>query len=89
MLIQSIYVCKTISEVSVIVKDQPTPEVFFKVFLELGMKPLLSYLAFDRNSIKTLLADENQKWVSPDFPLFYRNPDERSAIDIALDLNQI
>jgi len=51
------------------------------------MKPLLSYLAFDRNSIKTLLDEKNQIFVSKEFPLFYKNPDQRSAIDIALDLN--
>lgn len=27
--------------------------------------------------------------MTSDYPLFYKNPDARSAIDIALDLNQI
>lgn len=86
---QSIYTCKTISEVGNLVKEQPTPKIFFKVFLELGMKPLLSYLAFDRVSIKELLSDKNQQYVDRNYPLFYKNPDQRSAIDLALDLNQI
>jgi hypothetical protein len=89
MLMQSIYTCKTISDVGLLVKEQPTPKIFLKVFLELGMKPLLSYLAFDRVSIKELLSDKNQKYVDRSFPLFYKNPDQRSAIDLALDLNQI
>lgn len=74
---------------SVIVADQPTPLIFFKVFLELEMKNLLAYVAFDRKSVKHLLSDENQKHVDPQYPLFYKNRDRRSAIDSALDLNQI
>jgi len=58
MTLQSIYSCKTISDVTELVKLQPTPMIFFKVFLELGMKPMLSYLAFDRNSIGHLLQKE-------------------------------
>lgn len=59
LLILSIYTCKTTSEVSEIVIDQPAPLIFFKVFLELEMKNLLSYLAFDRKSVKHLLSDDN------------------------------
>lgn len=75
MIMQSIYSSKTISEVGIIVKEQPSPKIFFKVFLELGMKTLLSYLAFDRVSIKELLSDKNQMYVDRQFPLFYKNPD--------------
>lgn len=53
------------------------------------MKNLLSYLAFDRKSVKHLLSDENQKHVDPQYPLFYMNRDRRSAIDSAIDMNQI
>jgi len=61
MLMQSIYYTKTISEVTELVGDQPSYRVFFKVFLELGMKPLVSYLSFDKNSIAILLACSNHK----------------------------
>ena len=71
-----------------IVKDQPNSLIFCKVFLELDMKSLLSYLAFDRRSIETILTKGNRD-VEHDYPLFFRNPDGRSAIDTALDLNQV
>jgi hypothetical protein len=58
-----------------------------KVFLELGLKSLLSYLSFDRRSIKSVLKEENSKYIDPGYPIFYKNPDQRSAIDTALDLN--
>lgn len=53
------------------------------------MKNLLTYVAFDRKSVKHLLSDENQKHVDPQYPLFYKNRDGRSAIDSAIELNQI
>ena len=55
LIAQSIFTCKTTSEVSEIVKDQPSALIFNKVFLELEMRSLLSYLAFDRRSISTIL----------------------------------
>ena len=58
---QSLYTTKTISDVTELVRDQPSYGLFFKVFLELGMKPLVSYLAFDRASIAILLKEENHK----------------------------
>lgn len=73
MLIQSIYACKTQSDIELLVKDQPEPTVFFKVFLELGVKSMVSYLAFDSRSIKSLLSDENKKYFKADFPVFYKN----------------
>ena len=50
---------------------------------------MLSYLAFDRRSIETILTKRNSKSIEADYPLFYKNPDQRSAIDTALDLNQV
>lgn len=92
MLIISLYTCKTISEVTALVHKQNKPILFFKVFLELEMKPLISYLAFDRHSIGYLCSDVSKAKLSRDmllyeFPIFYKNSDERSAIDIALSLN--
>ena len=63
--------------------------IFFKVFLEFGLKSLMSYMAFERRAISHLLVDRSQKYLDPIYPLFYKNPDQRSAIDTALDLNQI
>lgn len=72
-----------------LIQDQPDPTIFFKVFLELGCKCMVSYLAFDYRSIKELLDDKNNKYFSHKFPIFYMNQDGRSAIDIALEHNQI
>ena len=49
----------------------------------------MSYMAFERRAISHLLDDRSQKYLDPIYPLFYKNPDQRSAIDTALDLNQI
>lgn len=89
LLIQSIYNCKTQSDIEIIVKDQPNPLVFFKVFLELGIKNLVPYIAFDARSMRELLSEKNKKYFSDEFPLFYKNEDGRSAIDTALENNQI
>lgn len=63
--------------------------IFFKVFLELGIKSLVPYLAFDARSMRTLLSDKNRKYFNDEFPLFYKNEEGRSAIDTALENNQI
>jgi hypothetical protein len=84
MLIQSIYACRTQSDIELLVKDQPEPTLFFKVFLELGVKSMTSYLAFDSRSIKVLLDDSNKSYFKKDFPVFYKNKDGSSAIDEAL-----
>jgi hypothetical protein len=70
-----------------LVKAQPNPTLFFKVFLELGFKSMIPYLAFDSRSIRSLLSTENKKYFSDEFPVFYKNPDGKSAIDVALANN--
>ena len=61
--------------------------LFFKVFLELGIKNMIPYISFDMMSIKHLLDNkENVKFYDQKFPLFYLT-DGRSAIDIALENN--
>ena len=87
MLVQSIYTCKTQTDIEKLIIDQPGPQIFFKVFLELGLKSLVSYLAFDAKSIKQLLGEHNKKHFSSEFPVFYKNRDGKSAIDICLDKN--
>jgi len=89
MLVQSIYACKTQSDIELLVIAQPNPSIFFKVFLELGFKSMVSYLAFDSRSIKALLSEENSKYFNSKFPVFYKNEDQSTAIDISLEMNQI
>lgn len=45
--------------------------MFFKVCLELNLKSMVTYLAFDQRSVKELLGDHNNKYFSEEFPLFY------------------
>lgn len=83
------YACHTQSDLEKLVLSQGTPEIFFKVFLELGFKSMLPYLAFDARSMKALLSSNNKKFFNDQFPLFYKNQDGFSAIDASLDRNQI
>jgi fibrillarin-like rRNA methylase len=55
LVAQSIFTCTTVSHVSEIVSDQPRPLIFNKVFLELEMRSLMTFLAFDRRSISSIL----------------------------------
>ena len=55
LLVQSIYACKNQSDIQLLVDDQPDPRIFFKVFLELDVKSMVSFLAFDSRSISSLL----------------------------------
>ena len=89
MLLQSIYACKTQSDIELLVRGQPEPTIFFKVFLELGIKSMISYLAFDSRSTRTLLDTSKERVFGTQFPVFYKNEDGRSAIDVALQNNQI
>ena len=60
-----------------------------KVFLELKFKSIVSYLAYDNNAVQEVLKPENEVYFSDKFPVFYRNEEGKSAIDTALDANQI
>ena len=70
-----------------LVKLQPKGTVFFKVFLELGMKHMLEYLSFDQATMAELLSEKNSSEFNSDFPLFYKDKDGQSALDTALDNN--
>lgn len=50
---------------------------------------MVSYLAFDNRSIKELLDDQNRDYFNDKYPVFYKNEDGTSAIDVALENNQI
>lgn len=59
------------------------------MFLELKTKSLISYLAYDNKAVEEILKDENAEYFQAQFPIFYRNEDDKSAIDTALDNNQL
>lgn len=50
------------SEIMELVKDQPTPEVFFKSFLELDGANMASILSFDSKSLAVLLSENNSSF---------------------------
>ena len=97
LLFQSLYVCKTQSDIVQLVEDQPTPTVFYKSFLEFDGANMASILSFDSRSMNHLLDDTNNEHFTDEFPIFYRNKilkgkDKyyyRSAIDRALRCNQV
>lgn len=53
------------------------------------MSSLINHLASDSKSVKLLLDDSNKEHFDDEFPLFYKQRDGRSAIDAALDANQV
>ena len=59
------------------------------MFFELGFKNLIYYLAFDNRSIKNLLDHKNEKYFNDKFPIFFKNEKGTSALDTALNYNQI
>ena len=96
LILQSVYACRSQSDITDLVGMQPSPTIFFKVFLELGINSMLPYLAFDSNSIRELLADGEESKANheyfeayKEYPLFFRGRDARTAVDVALDYNQI
>ena len=97
LLFQSLYVCKTQSDIVQLVEDQPAPTVFYKSFLEFDGANMASILSFDSRSMSHLLNTDNKEHFSSEFPIFYRNKifkgrDKyyyRSAIDRALRCNQV
>ena len=50
---------------------------------------MINYLAFDSKSIVALLDNKNEPFFDEEFPLFYKQSNGQSAIDDALDKNQI
>ena len=96
LLVQSIFVRKDVGSTFELVHDQPNPSIFLKVFLELGTRPLISYLAYDNQAIQCILHDDNKAYFPEKFPVFYcwneldQNTNEIrkiSTIDIALERN--
>jgi hypothetical protein len=57
LLLQSIFYFENNADILKIVQKQGNPTIFYKSFLELDRRNMVSLLAFDSNSIKTLLSD--------------------------------
>jgi hypothetical protein len=78
-----------VSDVERLVKDQPNPKIFLKIFLELGYKSMIPYISFDMRSIANILNEKNTEYFDKKFPIFYAGEDGNSPIDIALENDQI
>lgn len=89
LFMQSLYLLKTQSEIEKLVLDQPSPKIFYKTNLDLGLKSLLNYISFDSRSMKLLLSEDNNQCFDDKYPLFYKNEKGFSDIDLALERNQI
>ena len=77
------------SKISSLVKLQPTPEFFFKAFLELDRRCIISNIAIDSKSIAYLLDKNNKEYFNPEFPIFYKNSDGSSVFDMVLKKRQM
>ena len=81
------------------IQEQPSPEFFYKSFLELDICNLTTILSFDSKSMKALLDEKHRDLFIRYCPIFYviknnhlvqnRGLNYVSAIDIALQNNQI
>lgn len=87
LLIQSLYSVQKQGDISKLVNDQPTPLIFYKVSINLGIKSLTNYIAFDSKSLQSLLSSKNSQYFSDQYPLFYQNNDGTSMIDTAINRN--
>ena len=62
LLLQSIFTAEKVGDVESLICQQPSPMLFFKVFLELGIQNMIPFISFDPMSIKHLLDNpENVK----------------------------
>lgn len=73
LLFESLYVCKTQSDIVNLVAQQPAPLVFYKSFLEFDCSNMASILSFDSRSMAALLDESNSEFFSDEFPIFYKN----------------
>lgn len=99
LLLQSISLSKTLSDILTMVVEQPNASLFYKTFLELDNSNMVSILSFDSRTMKILLDSKNQEFFQEEFPIFFKNkivksnnPNSyfyRSAIDNSLANNQI
>lgn len=80
LLFNSLYVCKTQSDIVALVKNQPNPTVFYKSFLEFDGANMVSILSFDSRSMKALLKDDFSEFFDKEFPIFYKNKIQKGKI---------
>jgi len=80
LLYNSLYVCKTQSDIVDLVNDQPNPKVFYKSFLEFDGSNMVSILSFDSRSMEYLLSDNFSDFFSSDYPIFYKNKIQKGNI---------
>lgn len=66
LLMQSIFQVDRPIDISALILEQPRPTTFFKVFLELELRCVVSYFAFDSRSIIALLDESNKSYFSSD-----------------------
>lgn len=52
---------------------QPNPSFFYKTFLELDGSNMVTMLAFDSGSMKSLLSDENKHLFNSEYPIMYKS----------------
>jgi hypothetical protein len=97
LLLQSLYVAKTQSDIIALVKEQPNPKVFYKTYLELNKSNMLNILSYDSKSIQCLLNEDFADFYDENFPIFFTNKLKspksgkvyyRNAMDIGLKNNQ-
>ena len=62
LLLQSLYVASTSSDIVDLVRAQPKPLVFFKSFLEFDGANVVSILSFDSRAMRHLLQDEHKEY---------------------------
>ena len=55
--------------------------------MELDNRPLVTYLIRQKKTVEYLLSKKNERYFSKMYPIFYKNRDGNSAIDIALRNN--
>jgi hypothetical protein len=80
LLFQSLYVCKTQSDIVELVFNQPNPTVFYKSFLEFDGSNMVSILSFDGRSMQQLLDDKFEQYFNKDYPIFYKNKIQKGTI---------
>lgn len=79
LLFQSLYVCKTNSQIVDLVNDQPNPQVFYDAFLELDLANMASILSFDSGTMRYLLQDKFDDYFTAEFPIFYKNKIQKGS----------
>lgn len=105
LMLQSVFHCETSNDVLKLVEMQGNPQIFYSAYLELERRNMVSILAFDSMSIKSLLSESFEEFFTSEFPIFYKNKklwvkkgkDGKlrncykiyTAIDVALENNQI